>query len=98
MSDDMATCEYCGDDGYFEWELNNGACKTCEVEACPHPKDQRDRNYMGSNHQRARFEEVCINCGCFREARVAWHNNRIHYTKWQHDDVPQDEIPQEDSQ
>jgi len=96
MSDDMATCEYCGGDGYFEWELNNCACKTCEVEACSHPKDQRDRNYMGSNHQRARFEEVCINCGCFREARVAWHNNRIHYTKWQHDDVPQDDIPQED--
>ena len=98
MSDDMAMCEYCGGDGYFEWELNNGACKTCEVEACSHPKDQRDRNYMGSNHQRSRFEEVCINCGCFREARVAWHNNRIHYTKWQHDDVSTDDIPQEDLQ
>ena len=98
MSDDTATCEYCGGDGYFEWELNNGACKTCEVEACSHPKDQRDRNYRGSNHLRACFEEVCINCGCFRWARVAWHNNRIHYTKWKHDDVPQDEILQEDSQ
>lgn len=53
---------------------------------------------MGSNHQRARFEEVCIACGCFREVRVAWYNNRIHYTKWTHDEVNQREIPQEDTQ
>ena len=98
MSDDMASCQYCGADGYFEWELNDGKCKTCEVQDCPHRQDQRDRNYMGSNHQRARFEEVCIACGCFREVRVAWANNRIHYTKWDHDEVSQDDIYQEDPQ
>ena len=96
MSDDDAVCQYCGSDGYFEWELNDGKCKTCEVQDCNHPFSHRDRNYMGSNHQRARFEEVCVMCGCFREVRVAWQNKRIHHTKWDHDDVRQDEIPQED--
>jgi len=92
MSDDMASCQYCGGEDYFEWELNDGKCKTCQVNDCNHDLNHRDRNYMGSNHQRARFEEVCINCGCFRVARVAWHNNTIHYTKWQHDEVNQGDI------
>lgn len=96
MADDSASCQWCGGDGYFEWELNDGKCKTCEVEGCRHPPSHRDRNYMGSNHQRARFEEVCIMCGCFREVRITWENNRVHRTKWGHDEVSQDDIPQED--
>ena len=98
MSDNTASCQYCGGDGYFEWELKDGKCKTCEVQDCPHDHRHRDRNYMGSNIHRARFEEICLKCGCFREARVAWEHNRIHYNKWDHDQVRQDEIPQEDSE
>lgn len=90
MSDDMASCQHCGGDGYFEWELDDGKCKTCIVQDCDHA--MVDRNYMGSNSHRARFEEICLNCGVFREIRCVWFNQKIIHGPWRHDEVREDEI------
>ena len=90
MSDDMAMCEYCGGDGYFEWELNDGKCETCIVQDCRHTN--LDATYSGSNHARARFEQVCIDCEVFREVLFYWDGRPTRFTPWNHDSVHQEDI------
>lgn len=90
MSDDMASCQWCGGDGYFEWELKDGKCETCIVQDCRHTN--LDATYSGSNHARARFEQVCIDCEVFREVLFYWDGRPTRFTPWNHDDVNKEDI------
>lgn len=85
MSDDEAMCEYCGGDGYFEWELLNGKCQTCIVEDCRHEETYRE--YMNDDSTSARFTETCCTCNVWRRISAIWATATIETGPWMHDEV-----------
>lgn len=88
--DDTVECEYCGGDGYLEWELKHGACQTCIVEACLHTEIYRE--YIDDDSKGARFQETCIECGVYRRILCNWSTMRCTYTHWQHDEINMEDI------
>jgi hypothetical protein len=90
MSDDDAKCQWCGGDGYFEWELNDGKCKTCIVEDCRHEETYRE--YDNDDSHSARFQEWCVSCGVWRRITAIWATATIETGPWMHDEVRMEDI------
>ena len=82
MSDDgMVTCQWCGGDAWFEWEMRDGKCQECIRDECSHSVILRE--YLGSNDHRVRFLEHCAKCDGEREVRLYFHNRYPQRTEWE---------------
>jgi len=97
MSDDDIRCTYCGAECYEEEMFDSEKCNQCHVQDCTHKLTTRE--YVGSNYHRARFQEICLNCECFREIRFYFcvRSTNTGYTAT-HEDWEHDSINKEDCQ
>lgn len=90
MTDEQASCQWCGGDGYFEWELKDGKCETCIVQDCCHQRIER--MLISDIGDEARFQESCIECGVFRITSANFIRRKLYSSPWNHDDVRMDDI------
>ena len=88
--DDYTSCQWCGGDGYFEWELPDGKCKTCIVEDCRHTETYRE--YINDDSDLATFQDSCCTCGVYRKIRCIWFTRTIEFGPWMHDEVRMEDI------
>ena len=69
MSEEECTCEWCGSDGWLDFELDHGKCKMCVVNDCHHKKTDVVSYDVFLHHTIPSIitHHVCLDC------EMSWH-------------------------
>ena len=68
-SEEECTCEWCGSDGWLDFELDNGKCKMCVVNDCHHRNTDVVSYDLFLHHTIPSIitHHVCMDC------EMSWH-------------------------